>query len=141
MVFRYFLLFRSLFILFPWLKLFVSCCPPCVSLLLVHIQEIIAGVSVENLSPVFSSKSLKFQVLYLSHFELTFASGVKWGWNLTIFAWEYPVFLVLLKRSFLHCVLFKVQLTYMHRVISGLSVLFHWAICPSLCQYIMFWLS
>ena len=94
--------------------------------------------------PMFSSKH--FLILGLSfksliHFELIFVIGISYG----------PSFILLhvdiqssqhhlLKRlSFFHWVflapLSNISWLYRPGFISGLSVLFHWLICPFLCWY------
>ena len=98
----------------------------------------------ESVLPMFSSRSLIVSGLmcrYLIHFEFIFVYGVR---KCSSFILLQVVDQIsqhhLLKRlSLIHCIFFpplsKIRCPQVHGFISGLSVLFHWSIFLSLCQY------
>ena len=98
----------------------------------------------ESVLPMFSSKSFIVSGLMfrsLIHFEFIFVYGVR-KCSSSILSQVLDQFYqhYLLKRlSFLHCIflppLSKIRCPYVRGFISGLSVLFHWSIFLSLCQY------
>ena len=98
----------------------------------------------ESVLPMFSSKSFIVSGLtfrFLIHFEFIFVCGVK-KYSSFIFLQVVDQFSQhhLLKRlPFLHCIfltpLSKIRCPYVRGFISGLSILFHWSIFLTLCQY------
>ena len=93
---------------------------------------------------MFSSKTFIVSGLTfrsLNHFEFIFVYGVRECSNFILLHVAVQFFQHhLLKRlSFLHCIclppLSKIRWPYVHGVISGISILFHWSIFLSLCQY------
>ena len=98
----------------------------------------------ESVLPMFSSRSFIVSGLTfrsLIHFEFIFVCGV-WKWSSFILLQVVDQFSQhhLLKRlSLLHYIfmppLSKIRCPYVCGFISGLSILFHWSIFLSLCQY------
>ena len=95
---------------------------------------------------MFSSRSFKLLSLTfksLIQFKLIFVSDVQYGSSFIILHVSIQLFQHhLLKRlSFLHWVflalLIYIRWPYVHGLISGLSILFHWSMFLLLCQYHM----
>ena len=94
--------------------------------------------------PMFSYKSfvvsgLTFKALI--HFELIFVYGIRKYSNFIFLHIVVQVLQhhLLKKLSFSHCIflppLSKIRCPYVHEVISGLSIMFHWSVLLVLCQY------
>ena len=98
----------------------------------------------ESVLPMFSSRNfivsgLKFRSLI--HFEFIFVYGVRKcsSFILLQVVDQFAQHHLLKRLSFLHCIflppLSKIRCPYVCGFISGLSILFHWSIFLSLCQY------
>ena len=78
---------------------------------------------------------------YLIHFEFIFVYGDRKcsSFFLLQVVEQFSQHHLLKRLSFLHCIflplLSKIRCPYVHGIISGLSILFHWSIFLSLCQY------
>ena len=105
-------------------------------------------VYVRECFPMFSSRSFIVSGLTfrsLIHFEFVFVCGIR-KWSSFILLQVVDQFSQhhLLKRlSLIHCIflprLSKIRCPYVCGFISGLSILFHWSIFLSVCQYILSW--
>ena len=98
----------------------------------------------ESVLPMFSSRSFIVSGLTfrsLIHFEFIFVYGVRKCSNFILLQVVDQISQHhLLKRlSLIHCIflppLSKIRCPYVRGFISGLSILFHWSIFLSLCQY------
>ena len=98
----------------------------------------------ESVLPMFSSRSFIVSGLTfrsLIHFEFIFVCGVRkcCGFILLQVVDQFSQHHLLKRLSFIHCVFFpplsKIMCPQVHVFISGLSILFHWSIFLSLCQY------
>ena len=98
----------------------------------------------ESVLPMFSSRSFIVSDLTfrsLIHFEFIFVCGVrKWpSFILLQVVDQFSQHHLLKRLSLLHCIflppLSKIRCPYVCGFLSGLSILFHWSVCLSLCQY------
>ena len=98
----------------------------------------------ESVLPMFSSRSFIVSGLTfrsLIHFEFIFLYGVKKcsSFILLQVVDQFSQHHLLKRLSFFHCVslppLSKIRWPYARGFISGLSILIHWSIYLSLCQY------
>ena len=103
----------------------------------------------ESVLPLFSSRSFIVSGLTfrsLIYFEFIFVYGVSEcsSFILLQVVDQFSQHHLLKRLSFLHCIflppLSKIRCPYVHGFISGLSILFHWSIFLSLCQYHTVWL-
>ena len=97
----------------------------------------------ESVFPMFSSRSFIVSRLIfrsLIHFEFIFVYGVKKcsSFILLQVVDQFSQHHLLKRLSFFHCIvlppLSKIRCPQVYGFISGLSILFHWSICLSLCQ-------
>ena len=98
----------------------------------------------ESVLPMFSSRSFIVSGLMfrsLIHFQFIFVHGVRKcsSFILLQVVDQFSQHHLLKRLSFLHCIflplLSKIRYLQLHGFISGLSILFHWSIFLSLCQY------
>ena len=79
------------------------------------------------------------------HFDFIFVYGVRKWSSFTVLQVvdQFSQHHLLKRLSLLHCIflprLSKIRCPYVCGFISGLSILFHWSICLSLCQYHTVW--
>ena len=94
--------------------------------------------------PMFSSKSFIVSGLTfrsLIHFQFIFVYGVRKCSNFILLhvTVQFSQHLLMKRLSLPHCIflppLSKIRYPWMHRFISGLSILFHWSTFLILCQY------
>ena len=94
---------------------------------------------------MFSSKRFIVSCLTfrsLIHVEFIFVFGVRKCYNFILLhvAVQFSQHHLLKRLSLPHCIflppLSKIRYPWMHRFISGLSILFHWSMFLFLCQYL-----
>ena len=98
---------------------------------------------------MFSSKSFTVFGLtfrYLIHFEFIFVYGIRKCSTFILLhvAIKFSLHHLLKRLSLPHCILpplSKIRYSYVHGIISGLSILFHWSIFLFLCQYHSVWMT